>query len=817
MCTNCSKGTDRIRMCVDLSKLNRFILRERYQSPAPAEAVADITANEAKYFTVIDATKGYHQCPLAEDSQELTTFITPFGRFKYLRAPYGLSSIAEHYNWRMAEALEGLTGYRRIVDDIVIYDKDPQQHVMHVKQFLQRCKDKKISLNRDKWQFCQSEVKFAGFHLTPEGYQIDSSITAAIKQFPTPTTHTELRSFVGLANQLTSGTNAIAELIAPLRPLLSTKNEFMWTMEHDQALEKAKECLTTAPVLAFFDVAKPTRVCTDASRQGLGFVMQQQTPEGQWRLVQAGSRCLTDAESRYAVIELELLAITWAIWKCRVFLTGMQQFDVITDHNPLIAIIDHHRLDEIENPRLQHLRAKIMAFNFRANWQKGSTNHAPDALSRNPVNIPSPEELLAEGDEENHQEPSAAEIRAIHRDGLESTRLQELRKLAEADDEYQRLKDYVLKDFPDHRQSLHECCKRYWQARQHLSIEDGLLTHGCQLFIPSQMRPKVLSQLHEAHQGSTRTKQRAHLTVYWPGMDNDIDNMVYACKQCQDYLPSQPKETIMSKPQPQRPFQEVAGDFCYHAGRYYLIVVDCYSDWPTIIPMGRNITTSHLNAGLRELFSRTAIPNIFWSDRGPQFTSREFQSFACQWGFHHQISTPHYPQSNGRAEAAVKSMKRIIRAAWHGRCINEEKLCSALLQYRNTPSRKDGVSLAQKLYGHPIQDVLPAHHNSFAPEWQRSNQEAKKQVEATLKASQRYYNTGAHALPKIQMGTNVAVQDHRTRLWDTYGVVTAIGPQWQYHIKTHRGSVLIRNRLFIRRRVPESVPYLRYDRQCAND
>ena len=107
--------------------------------------------------------------------------------------------------------------------------------------------------------------------------------------------------------------------IAPLRPLLSTKTEFTWTTEHDQALAKTKECLTTAPALAFFDVDKPTRVCTDASRQGLGFVMQQQTAEGQWRLVQAGSRCLTDAESRYAVIELELLAVTWAIWKCRVF------------------------------------------------------------------------------------------------------------------------------------------------------------------------------------------------------------------------------------------------------------------------------------------------------------------------------------------------------------------------------------------------------------------------------------------------------------------------------------------------------------------
>ena len=155
-------------MCVDLSKVNRFVLRERYQSLAPAEAVADITANEAKYYTIIDAAKGYHRCPLAEESQELTTFITPFGRFKYLRAPYGLLSIAEHYNRRMAEALESLTGYRRIVDDIIIYDKDPQQHIKHVKQFLQRCEDKKISINRNKWQFCQSQVKFAGFHLTPE-------------------------------------------------------------------------------------------------------------------------------------------------------------------------------------------------------------------------------------------------------------------------------------------------------------------------------------------------------------------------------------------------------------------------------------------------------------------------------------------------------------------------------------------------------------------------------------------------------------------------------------------------------------------------
>ena len=121
-----------------------------YQSPTPAEAMADMAAEEAKFFTVIDAMKGYHQRPLDEESQGLTTFITPFGHYKYLRALYGLSSIAEHYNRCTAEAFEGLKGLRRVVDDIVIYDKDETDHVDHVRQFLQCCCDKGISLNREK-------------------------------------------------------------------------------------------------------------------------------------------------------------------------------------------------------------------------------------------------------------------------------------------------------------------------------------------------------------------------------------------------------------------------------------------------------------------------------------------------------------------------------------------------------------------------------------------------------------------------------------------------------------------------------------------
>ena len=109
-----------------------------YPSTTPTEAVADITQSKAKYFTVFDALKGYHQCPLDKESQKLTTFITPFGRFKYLRAPYEISSISEHYDRRMDEAFAGLGDFRKIVDDIVVFDSDRRSHVEHVRQMLHR-------------------------------------------------------------------------------------------------------------------------------------------------------------------------------------------------------------------------------------------------------------------------------------------------------------------------------------------------------------------------------------------------------------------------------------------------------------------------------------------------------------------------------------------------------------------------------------------------------------------------------------------------------------------------------------------------------
>ena len=134
-------------------------------------------------------------------------------------------------------------------------------HIQHVRQFLHRCEERGISINKDKFLFCQTEVPFK---LTPEGYTISSDITDAISKFPTPSNRTDLWSFFGLVNQLASSTNEIATALAPLRPLQSSRNEFLWTPVHD-SFAHTKAMLVTAPTLTYFDITKETCLHTDAS------------------------------------------------------------------------------------------------------------------------------------------------------------------------------------------------------------------------------------------------------------------------------------------------------------------------------------------------------------------------------------------------------------------------------------------------------------------------------------------------------------------------------------------------------------------------
>ena len=191
--------------------------------------------------------------------------------------------------------------------------------------------------------------------------------------------------------------------------------------------------------------------------------------------------------------------------------------------------------------------------------------------------------------------------------------MQNVFEAAKADFEYKTLKSLISEGFPQTKAELHNSMKPFWRIRHDLTLDDDFIVFGCRLFIPSVLHNRVLFNLHESHQGITRTKERARLAVYWPGIDADIERMIATCKECQDELPSLAKVPMIHHDQPERLFQHLAIGFAQCCGRNYLIMVDCCTDWPSIQIMRKDVTTKFLITALRDYFSRTAIPDILWS------------------------------------------------------------------------------------------------------------------------------------------------------------------------------------------------------------
>ena len=450
-------------------------------------------------------------------------------------------------------SLEGLTGYKKVVDDVVIYSNTLEEHGRDVRAFMTRCQEKGISLNRKKLQLAKQEVKFSGFIISHDGYRPDPQLTEAISSFPTPQNITELRSFVGLVNQVAPFIEDVSELLTPLRPLLSSKNELLWEQHHERAFELAKAMLTSIPTMAYFNPRCPTSLSTDASRlKGFGFVLRQQQDDGAWRVVQAGSRFLTPAESRYATIELEATAIAWALKKCRLFLSGLPGFQVITDHKPLIPILNSKTLDEIENPRLQRLKMKMGEVgSFVTTWVPGTQHKPADALSRSPAGH-------AMEDEECGEDPIAQPLPSIVVAELQASdtdlRLEEVRDATVADPEMQLLYDVIAAGFPVSRADVAEPVRKYWPVHDRLTVDSGLILCGRRIVVPASMRRSTLTSLHASHLGKERTKARARQVVYWPGIDAGIDTITRESDRCQRELPSNPRETMLQHEPANRPF-----------------------------------------------------------------------------------------------------------------------------------------------------------------------------------------------------------------------------------------------------------------------
>ena len=216
------KKSGGIRICVDLKPLNESVKRQPHPLPTVESILSQLSG--AKIFSKLDANSGFWQIPLSPESRPLTTFLTPFGRYHFNKLPFGLSSAPELFQKRMGKLLEGLDGVVCLIDDVLIFAADKEEHDLRLRAVLNRMAEAGTTLNMEKCVFQQTELKFLGHVLNQDGVSPDPEKTRAIALMPAPDGVPALRRFLGMVNHLGKFSHRLSELTKPLRDLLSAKN-----------------------------------------------------------------------------------------------------------------------------------------------------------------------------------------------------------------------------------------------------------------------------------------------------------------------------------------------------------------------------------------------------------------------------------------------------------------------------------------------------------------------------------------------------------------------------------------------------------------
>ena len=869
-----AKSNGNPRRTIDFQSLNRHSSRQTFPVDSPFSLASRIPTGKKK--SVVDAWNGYHLVPLHPDYRHCTTFLTPWGRFRYLVAPQGHLVSGDGFNERYDAITYDFKRKERCVDDTVMWADDIQDSFLQMCQYLDLCARNGIVLNPQKFQFCQDVVNFAGLQVTSTNVRPSEKLLDAIKNFPTPKDITGARAFFGLVNQ---GAYAFAMTVemAPFRHLLQPKVKFEWTEELDHLFEKSKVAIVNKIIegVCLFDPNLTTCLATDFSANGLGFFLLQKTcccPSRSptccttgWRLCLIGSRFLHSAESRYAPIEGEALAVAYGLHQCRYFVLGCKDLIVATDHKPLLHVLNDRSLADIQNRRLQNLKEKTLSYRFSIVHVPGKKHLGPDAASRYPVGPPVRLELPGEPAETEFDDfPSTAELRAYILEGLAILGEEDSEDAGLISDACRTLASITISDnvphpnfsqgflpctstlatasqsnivvtwadvqaasandtttqeiftllssgFPSDGRSLSPITRPYFPYSSSMYELDGVLMMSDRIVVPVSLRHDILQLLHAAHQGIDRMKSRAGDTVFWPGMVGDISRTRWECQDCHKMAKSNPTQPPHPPPEPEYPFQYLAADYFHHGGKNYVVVVDRYSHWPSVF--SAELGSKGLIINLRTMFSTYGIPEEIASDGGPEFTAGDTQSFFKTWGVHHRLSSVAFPHSNCRAELAVKQVKRIITSNCSpSGSLDVDKFHKAILSYRNTPDPVTKFSPAMAVFGREMRDGLPILPGKYNPHtcWKELLEYREKGMAKRHVAQSEAWSEHTRKLVPLHVGDKVFLQNqigHNPRRWERTGIILESKDYDQYLVKVDgTGRATLRNRKFLRKYTPITNP-----------
>jgi hypothetical protein len=752
----------KFRLCLDPIPLNKALKRPNFQFTTLDEMLPELS--KAKVFSSVDAKKGFWQCRLTEESSKLTTFWTPFARYRWLRLPFGLCSSPEIFQQQLTSLLKDLKGIEIIADDILIYgvgetmEEAVVDHNIKFENLLKRLREINCKLNKDKVNLLRTSVKFYGHMLTNEGLKVDTSKVEAISKMPTPTSSKEVLRFLGMVGYLSRFINNLSVQATHLRRLTRQDVDFVWSEAEDKEFNMIKRKVSDLPTLQYFDINKEVVLECDASEYGLGAAMYQDN-----QVIAFASRCLTQTEKKYAQIEKEMLAVVFACIRFNQYIAGNSKIIVKTDHRPLINIVNKPLIEAPK--RLQMMLLTLQKYNVKLQFIQGRENVVADTLSRAPVEEVCNPYDLEEKIKEKQVYSLISKISGLKYLKITDKLLNKIREESCKDTCCLQLMHYIMDGFPRYISDMPEEVKMFFKYKHELSTSEGFIFRNNQVLIPESLRGEMTQKVHVSHNGVASTLRLAKGNMFWPGMSDDIKEYVEKCSFCAAHAPSQQKLPLLCHDVPVYPFQYVSMDVFSVGDVKYLVTVDHYSDFFELDKIC-TLTANEIISICKKNFARHGIPQRVCTDNATNFANEVFKNFADKWNFEHVTSSPHHPESNGKAEATVKIAKKLVIYSQE----TKQDLWYGLLHQRNVPIQMDKTSPSQKLFSRRTRSGLPCLLRHLRPQLVHG---VPVQIKVRKEKMKQESDKKCVELPGLQIGQKVLtqLQPEVNKKW-SFGTVT---------------------------------------------